>query len=232
MNLIIDIGNSAVKYYYAGLDYKNLNELPLESQSLKLILISTVPSLNQDYLSQARDWATQRQINLEISIYDPLKSGLEVLYPNMGADRVAGLEAASRLYPNRDIILFIFGTATTMTVMNAQRQILGGFITTGLGASLRALAACEQLPDLEYLLREQACLQAEQRTSNSLGLNTQDSIYRGTILAHEALIEAWLSQASLLSHDALTIASGAASSHFAAKFDLHLPAAQLLAALS
>ena len=59
-------------------------------------------------------------------------------YPNIGADRIATVAAAVRQYADHEVLLvFDFGTATTLTAVDRAGKFLGGFISIGLRKNIR-----------------------------------------------------------------------------------------------
>jgi type III pantothenate kinase len=82
-----------------------------------------------------------------------VKTGLKIKYRNpleVGADRIANAIAAIRLYPNKNLIIVDFGTATTFCVINKNKEYLGGIILPGLKISMEALEnQTAQLPIVE-----------------------------------------------------------------------------------
>lgn len=222
MQLIIDIGNTSVKYYYAGQEFSSLEKLPHVAIKSALI-VSTVPSQNNTEQDNFIIWALKHGAHdPEINIYEPLKdSKLKKLYTGIGADRIAKLDAARAQDPNRDIILFDFGTATTMTVCNSQGEFIGGFIALGLNASLRALGNCSELPNLSSHCDDHS------DEAIHLAKSTDEAILSGSILAHQALIDSWLKSARLVTSNALTIATGGQREFFADKFERVCSSAEL-----
>ncbi len=219
MQLIIDIGNSSVKYYYAGQEFSSLEKLPREASTSALI-ISTVPSQNKIEQDNFIIWAGK---DASVDIYEPQQdSKLKGLYAGIGADRIAKLEAARSKYPDRDIILFDFGTATTMSVANSQGEFLGGFIALGLDSSLKTLGNCSELQDLSSALKSE-----NHSSSLDLGKSTDQAILSGAILAHNALIDSWLESARTKTTKAITIATGGRRDFFAKKFERVVSAAEL-----
>jgi|GEM_PF-3075496 len=262
MQLIIDIGNSSVKYYYAGREFSSLDELACDrgiamaakpsrddaaqtrhcepggrsNPPTEALIISTVPAKNNIEQDNFIIWAQQQGVSQpSVTIYDPSMSGLTNLYNGIGADRIAKLDAARSHYPKRDIILFDFGTAITMTVCSAQAELLGGFISLGLSSSLKALAACSELPDLATSLRARRAKQSSTSNGllrrdapcNDLARSTDEAILHGTMLAYEALIDSWLAKARDMTTNALTIATGGDREYFADSFDYSFSSACL-----
>lgn len=101
-----------------------------------------------------------------------VKTGLNIKYRNpieVGADRIANAIAASQFYPNQQIIIIDFGTATTFCVINAEKAYLGGVIIPGVRLSVDALSLnTAKLPTVEII-----------KTDNVVGRSTIESIQSG-----------------------------------------------------
>ena len=84
-----------------------------------------------------------------------MKTGLKIRYRNpleVGPDRIANAIGALHLYPDRNLIIIDFGTATTFDVVRATRDYLGGIILAGPRIAMEALeknTAC--LPTVEIV---------------------------------------------------------------------------------
>jgi type III pantothenate kinase len=106
-----------------------------------------------------------------------VKTGLKVRYRNpheVGADRIAGAIAAMRRHPGRDLLVVDCGTATTVDVVTAAADYLGGVILPGVGVSAGALASnTAKLPRVEIA-----------RPENVLGRTTSESIQSGLYYGH------------------------------------------------
>lgn len=83
------------------------------------------------------------------------KTGLKIRYRNpvdVGSDRIANAIAATHLYPDRHVIVIDFGTATTIDVVRAGRDYLGGLILAGLRLQMEALERnTARLPNVEIV---------------------------------------------------------------------------------
>jgi type III pantothenate kinase len=121
-----------------------------------------------------------------------VKTGLKIRYKNpleVGADRIANAIAAVEEYPDQDLLIIDFGTATTFCAISAQKEYLGGVITAGLRISMEALEnQTSKLPAVE-IIKPESCL--GRTTVDSI----QSGLYYGTIgqvkeirerIAHEA----------------------------------------------
>ena len=82
-----------------------------------------------------------------------VKTGLKIKYKNpleVGADRIANAVAGIKKYPNRNLIIVDFGTATTFCVVSKAKEYLGGIILPGIRISMEALEAqTAKLPRVE-----------------------------------------------------------------------------------
>ncbi len=192
--LLVDIGNTRVKWAAAGLPgidpspaFYSRNALPLVKgempaadatpdsiRELKesfpghyLVLASVVPKLTFDFCR-----AFKRGFHLVTA--DSPALGLDFDYPNpgeIGADRLAAAVAARELRRWPAIIVSC-GTATAFTVLDAKGRLCGGVIAPGLQTQLAALiGATAQLPATTLL---------QPRTA--LAKSTQDAIRAGVML--------------------------------------------------
>ncbi|MBI2497304.1 MAG: type III pantothenate kinase, partial [Opitutae bacterium] len=106
-----------------------------------------------------------------------VKTGLKVRYRNpheVGADRIAGAIGAMRRHPREDLLVVDCGTATTIDVVTAAADYLGGVILSGVGVSAAALASnTAKLPSVEIA-----------RPESVLGRTTIESIQSGLFHGH------------------------------------------------
>jgi type III pantothenate kinase len=71
-----------------------------------------------------------------------VRTGLKIRYRNpleVGADRIANAIAAVHHYPDRELVVAGFGTATTFSAIGADKTYFGGVILPGVRISLEAL---------------------------------------------------------------------------------------------
>jgi len=84
-----------------------------------------------------------------------VKTGLRIRYRNpleVGPDRIANAIAATHLYPDRNLLVIDFGTATTFDVVRAGREHLGGIILPGVRMQMEALEKnTARLPKVEIV---------------------------------------------------------------------------------
>lgn len=110
-----------------------------------------------------------------------VKTGLKVLYRNpheVGADRIANAIGGMRRHPGRNLIIVDCGTATTLDVVTAAGEYLGGAILPGVGVSAAALAGhTAKLPHVQIV-----------RPESALGRTTHESINAGLYHGHVGAI--------------------------------------------
>lgn len=124
-------------------------------------------------------------------------------YKTLGIDRVASISAAINIFgKGRGAFVIDCGTATTFTAASAAGEFQGGWITLGLGRTLRALNEhTDQLPDLTGKVRSVNQL--------SPGHRTDDAILSGTLLAHIGIIKQWITTAkAVLPGEHTTVITG------------------------
>ena len=99
----------------------------------------------------------------------------------LGVDLLAADAAAAAEYP-LPVVVFDFGTATTVTVVDADRRYRGGVILAGVKLSLHALfSGTAQLPDI--------ALEAPGKVICSV---TEDSLQAGAIYGTAAMADGLL----------------------------------------
>lgn len=110
-----------------------------------------------------------------------VKTGLKVKYRNpheVGADRIAGAIGATLRRPSTNVIVVDCGTATTLDVVTAGGDYLGGAILPGVGISVETLAGrTAKLPTVEIT-----------RPAVALGRSTIESIQSGVYHGHAGAI--------------------------------------------
>ena len=171
MVLAVDIGNSNIvigcfdddrvlfverlstNHQYTDLEYVIAVKNILELNSMNVgaisgcIISSVVPSVTETVKS-----ALARLTHTRVMTVGPgIKTGLRILLDNpvqLGSDRVADAVAAVNLY-EAPLIIIDMGTATTVSVIDAEKNYLGGMIIPGLRVSLDSLTMrTSQLPKI------------------------------------------------------------------------------------
>ena len=110
-----------------------------------------------------------------------VKTGLKIKYRNpaeVGADRVACAIGAAQRRPGQDLLVVDCGTATTIEVVTAAGDYLGGAILPGIGISAEMLSSrTAKLPQVEIA-----------RPDSVLGRSSTESILSGLYHGHVGAI--------------------------------------------
>ncbi len=168
MNLIIDIGNTATKYYifnsnkilYKGkiasekeVNYTSLfNKFP----EIRNIIISSVAD-DEANIPQAIKNKLQKFIYLDENTDLPIKNKYKTK-KTLGKDRIAAVVGAYDIYPNQNVLVIDAGTAITFDFINENAEYEGGNISPGLNMRFKALGKfthklpkLSQTPDFKFI---------------------------------------------------------------------------------
>ena len=141
------------------------------------IISSVVPSVT-GRVKEAMEKITGK----DVFVVGPgVKTGLKIKLDNplqLGSDRVADAVAATNLYPC-PLVIIDMGTATTVSVVDGEKNFIGGMIMPGLMVSMEALATkTSQLPHIGLDAPKKA-----------IGRNTADCIRSGLIYGNAAAVD-------------------------------------------
>lgn len=111
-----------------------------------------------------------------------VKTGLKIQYRDpkeVGADRIADAVGAIKLFPERNLIVADFGTATTVCAISKDKVFLGGNILPGVRLSMEALEMrTAQLPSVEI-----------KPVRTALGTSTVESIQSGLYWSNVGMLK-------------------------------------------
>ena len=126
--------------------------------------------------------AAEKIVKKEVIVLGPgVKTGLNIKMDNpasLGADLVADAVAGIAEYP-APMIIVDMGTATTATVINSDKQFIGGMIMPGVGISLDALTSGASL-------LSSIAIEAPKRV---IGKNTIDCMKSGVLYSNAGAID-------------------------------------------
>lgn len=166
-----------------------------------VVFCSVVPELNPVLEESSRRYFGTEALSIRAGV----KSGLQVKYTNhreLGADLIANGAAGCALYPDRNLIIVDFGTATTLCAVSRFREYLGGSLVPGLDIAMEALAAhTARLPAVEIRQAQKVC-------SRDTVSGIQGGIYFGTLGMLKELI-ARMRRECFPQEEALVLATGA-----------------------
>ena len=192
MNLTVDIGNTTIKlvvfdsskvvsrYVTAHDDVLDMQDL-INTYAIQNSIVSTVTTSEFPWMSLLTKNTHCIRVNHAIRI--PFTSSYSP-FEQLGLDRVVGLSAAIKMFPEEDVLVIDAGTCITYDLINAQAHHLGGSISPGLGMRYRAMHEfTDALPKLDV------------NSPNTFPpSNTQEAIHHGVIDGACAEIQAFIAQ--------------------------------------
>jgi len=193
--LTLDLGNStlAVGIFEADRLVKHFR-LPSDASAQQLTrrvgkrfgavaLSSVVPELTPPLLAEL-----EAALGLRPLLLTPTPTenhGLKIRYrrpAQLGADRLAAALGARKLYPQQNLVIVDCGTATTLTFLNRDGELLGGAILPGLALWPAALAqATAKLPSVKLP-------KATEELPTPVAKDTAAAIRAGALYGHAGAI--------------------------------------------
>lgn len=180
MNLVIDVGNTRIKY--AFFDKNEFLEMGYDLDTLvhKIYLFKEQKVEINLFLSGSGNMEPQiRQKLLGLADFrleaDPeMKLPIRLGYDtprSLGFDRIAVCAGANELYPRHNLLVIDSGTAITYNYVNEEGEFQGGNISPGMEIRFRALHQyTAKLPYVESRMEY-----------GGIGKNTPDAIANGVM---------------------------------------------------
>ena len=196
-----------------------LRENEMIPEEIRHISICTVvPDVLHSLKNACRKYFNNTPFILQAGV----RTGLKIKYRNpleVGADRIANSLACSHLFPEKNMVIADFGTATTLCVVNSQKEYLGGSILPGIRMSMQSLEQqTAKLPNVEITKPE-----------SIVGRSTVESIQSGLYFGQMKMVECMFSQIkkeqAWEDNEALLIGTGGFSSLYESEqiFDHTIP---------
>ncbi|KGJ92164.1 type III pantothenate kinase [Thalassotalea sp. ND16A] len=149
MDLLIDVGNTRVKYakvennQLSAIEHCSIEEFfeQLDTFS-KLNSIFLVSVSNQSFSNKLQSWAQTHSITFKTLLTEAETFGVKnsyQQYSTMGADRWLAVLGAQLLFPNNNVLIVDAGTATTFDLLNKEKQHCGGWIIPGVELMMQSL---------------------------------------------------------------------------------------------
>lgn len=190
--LLMDIGNTRIKWCYAGQGELSFEQslrrddagfdhqlLCLDAKNVRQIWVSCVAQSAVN--ASIREWARMHRLSEPHFVQSPAVAfGLKNAYPSperLGVDRWLAMLGARQLVTT-PVCVIDAGTALTLDVVDEQGQHLGGLIVPGLQMMQRSL-----MNNTGQILMDQPGKLAD------LGANTTEAVQSGTHQALAALID-------------------------------------------
>lgn len=170
------ISRTSLEY---AVSFKNILELyEISPENISGCIIASVVPSETPVVKEA----LEKIIRKRVMVLGPgIKTGLSIIIDNpaqLGANLVAGAVAGIQQY-GAPLIIFDMGTATTVSVIDRNRNYIGGMILTGVTTALEALISKTSL--LQSVAME--------KPKKIIGSNTADCIKSGAIFGTAAAID-------------------------------------------
>ena len=179
MRLMIDIGNTNIKYAYfveGCIKEKGTSKTQDTSKVLydysgkvKNIMLSSVKPIPERILSKPKSQGC-KLIILSSEVKMPFKT-LYKTPKTLGADRLALVAGAVFGFPNKSVLIIDVGTCITFDFVDSKKKYLGGSISPGLQMRLNALSNQTSALPLVRLSEPQ----------DLIGGSTKESILSGVV---------------------------------------------------
>ena len=165
-----------------------------------IIISSVIPSLNYTLEHTCRHY-----LNCEpMFVGRGLKTKINIKYDNpkeVGADRIVNCVAAYEKYGGPCVVVD-FGTATTLSIVNAEGEFAGGCICPGLKMSIEALTQrTSKLPRIELAFPK-----------NIIGKSTVTGMQSGALYGHVGQVDYLIAGIKEEIGEAFVVATGGMSS--------------------
>lgn len=172
------------------------NNLDLKNVS-GIIVSSVVPSLITICQFLGRKYFDTDPMVVSLDLELPFTFSDELNVTGFGADRIIGITEALRLHPDRNLVIFDLGTATTYEVLKGNVYI-GGGILPGIEMSINALFGnTAKLPKVKF-----------GKPDSVLGRDTVEQIKAGVFYGYAGQIIYLIKKIKELVDDPYIIATG------------------------
>ena len=201
MNLIIDIGNTLVKYAIfnddklvellktSEVEEEKINTLIKEFDVKKIIISSVRKEMNWNLDAEVIHLSHKTNLPINLNYKTP---------ETLGKDRIANIVAVSEEYPNKNVIVIDAGTCITYDFINKNKEYIGGRISPGLEMRYKSLNEfTELLPKLSV-----------SGESKFIGDDTDSSIFSGVEQGVLAEVNALISGFRKENEDLIVVVTG------------------------
>lgn len=191
MNLIIDIGNTAVKLAVFNQQHLVCKTTCSEPRLIEEIeqLIVQFPALEKAMVSSVKNTYPDLNQKLKLAVHH-LNSRLRLPFKNyyktpdsIGTDRLALMAAACSQYPNTNVLVIDAGSCITYDFLSSEAAYYGGAISPGIAMRYKSLNEfTAKLPHLE-----------KKSPNYYTGQTTEEAIHSGIVNGVESEIKAQIS---------------------------------------
>ncbi|MGL6153946.1 MAG: type III pantothenate kinase [Cetobacterium sp.] len=158
-----------------------------------IIVSSVVPSLIEIFQYFGKKYFSMEPIIVSKDLFLPF----ELNIPTLGADRIINLAQCSLKYPNKNILIFDVGTATTYDILK-NNTYLGGGIIPGIQMAINSLSEkTAKLPKIDF-----------KKKDNVIGTNTIDQLESGIYFGYLGQIKNIIEEVKKIIPDIHVISTG------------------------
>lgn len=182
MNLIVDVGNTFVKFAVFHNDKlihkvsfelsefeKEFKKIKKEFPKLKIAIISSVGRLTNKQTEIIEQGLKVLELNHKVKL--PFKNCYETPR-TLGVDRIALVSASVNQFPNNNVLIIDAGTCITYDFVTDKNDYLGGAISPGIRLRYHAL----------HNLTANLPLLDKNQPESIIGKSTESSIHSGVII--------------------------------------------------
>ena len=189
MNLVIDIGNTLTKVavfsnnqIVFNNNYDSLTVNQLKDLLNRFNIASSILSEVKNFENELEKILEQETKFIKLNQITKLPFNNKYTTPKtLGKDRIAVISAASKLFPNTNVLVIDIGTCITFDLIDSSNSYNGGAISPGLEMRLKALEHFTgKLPAIKIDKTE---------TPDLIGDSTENSIKSGVYYGVKAEIE-------------------------------------------
>ena len=179
MQLIIDVGNTRIKYYVFD------GNIILDSFSEELInwevslnkIKKSYPGLSKAILSDVNG-SFEKQLQFALKKFQWFRCSIELKLPfttrynptlELGEDRIALLAASAYLYPKQDVLVIDLGSCITYDLLNREGVHQGGSISPGFSTRYKSM----------HYYSGKLPLLIPKKTNEEFGRSTESAIHSG-----------------------------------------------------
>ncbi len=229
-----------MKYYLGGTTKYDLKSVHLSlepgySHIIDCFIIAARLNIAEKFLNtdEVEEFFSHANVQLEnCHIFDSTNSSpLTKGYAGLGADRIAKLAGALAMFPDTNIMLMDFGTATTLNLVNKNHEFIGGFVHLGLQAQIEAIP--EKLQGFPNYTETEAfknLVAGVNLTEIFPEESAAKAVIEGAYREHLAMIQYYKTYASekFKREKFISIATGGNAGIFASEFDESVDSRELL----
>ncbi len=181
MNLIIDVGNTFVKFavYDHGRQLERFVGKVADFQTMVLEVLDEFPKVNKAIVSSVGKLGAEQVSYLKAHVHVlELSHKLQLPFKNLyatpttlGVDRIALVSASVEQFPDKNVLIIDAGTCITYDFINTKNEYLGGAISPGIRLRYRTL----------HNLTANLPLLNTEMPKTILGDSTENSIHSGVV---------------------------------------------------